>query len=52
MDALPRLVDALIKDLDREIPKPDVRPGVSHEQNLFDAGARSVVELLRRLQAS
>jgi hypothetical protein len=45
---IPRPAPALVDEIDRLFPVPDVRPGKSNDRLMFEAGARLVVDELRR----
>jgi hypothetical protein len=45
---IPRPHPALVAEMARLFPAPDVRPGKTIDRLMFEAGARSVIDELRR----
>jgi hypothetical protein len=49
MEILPPTVEALVAQLDKDVPVPRWTPGKSFERHVYESGARSIVDLLTRL---
>jgi hypothetical protein len=47
-DTTPKPHPALVAEMERLFPVPDVRPGKTNDRLMYEAGARSVIDELRR----